>query len=454
MDPLRSPSAAIKTLGCKLNQFESQQIRAELCALGCRLVPFESPADLYIISSCTVTARTDRDCRRLIRHARKLNPDSFVAVTGCYAEVAPEALAAIPEADLVVGNRGKAELVALIRERLGEGFAWEAGGASALGLHYAGAALVEEFSDHTRAFVKVQEGCDAHCTYCIIPKARGASRSVPPEDVRQQVERLVAAGHPEIVLIGIHLGKYGEDLAGGPDLAGLVAGLCETPGLGRLRLSSIEPREGPERLVELVTQHPQVCRHLHIPLQSGSDGVLARMGRPYDVGFYANLVASIHAREPRTCLGADVMVGFPGETEEEFEETRRLLERLPLSYLHVFTYSPREGTPAAEMAGQVAHEVKLARNHVLHDLSEAKRAALAAAQVGEVLGVVLEREVAVIDRSYNGDGAGQLLMDGLSDNYLRVHVEAEEGLLGSIQRVRMVGAVEGVLRGELAGGGR
>ncbi len=436
-----SPTIAIKTLGCKLNQFESQQIRQQFAALGCCFVAFESVADVYVINSCTVTARTDRDCRRLVRHAKALNPHACVVVTGCYAEANPAALEAIAEADLVAGNALKPQLAALVRERLAEALPWPERPAGPTPTAYADAGdMIAGFADHTRAFVKVQEGCNAACTYCIVPRARGASRSIPAGDVAEQVRRLVAAGHAEIVLIGTHLGRYGEGLADGSDLVALIERLVAIPGLGRLRLSSIEPGEVPPPLVELVAHHPAVCRHLHIPLQSGCDSVLARMSRPCNAAAYADLVARIHQADPGICLGADVMVGFPGETEQEFEATRQLIEAGALSYLHVFTYSPRPGTVAADMTDQVPHEVKIARNHILRDLSEARRARFANSQVGAVLACVLERPLA-------GDPD---VLEGLTDNYLRVAVGGPPTLLGTLQPVRVMAATAGLLRGHLA----
>ena len=436
----RRPSVALKTLGCKLNQFETQQIRQQLSAMGCRIVAFEGLADIYVINSCTVTSRTDRDTRRLIRHAKKLNPRAFVAVTGCYAEVNPADLEAIPEADLVADNSAKAGLALQIKQRLDGALDWPLPPVVVHGPPFGGTGeMLTSFADHTRAFVKVQEGCDANCAYCIIPRARGPSRSVPPADVVEQVRRLADAGHPEIVLIGTHLGKYGQDGPDMPDLAALVTALCDIPQLGRLRLSSIEPREVSEALVQLVAGHPKVCRHFHIPMQSGCDTVLARMGRPYDSRLYADLICHIHQLEPRICLGADVMVGFPGETEEEFATTRDLISDLPLSYLHVFTYSPRPSTRAAEMPCQIEYEVKRARNHELRELSEAKRAAFANSLVGETLGAVLERPLAT-------DPA---LLDGLTDNYLRIHATGEPSLLGSLQPMKIVSAEGAVLRARL-----
>jgi len=296
--------------------------------------------------------------------------------------------------------------------------------------------MVEEFAGHTRAFVKVQEGCNWQCAYCIIPRARGRSRSTPEEIVLEQVRRLADSGHPEIVLIGTHLGQYGADLAAAPDLAELVERVCAVPGVQRVRLSSIEPGEVTERLVDLVAHHPQVCRHLHIPLQHGSDSVLERMNRPYRAELFRDLMQRIVTADGGVCIGSDVIVGFPAETEAEFAACREFIREAPFAYLHVFTYSMRPGTPAATMAGQVAPEVKLARNHELRDLSETKRTVFARSMVGGALMAVLERV------------AGEVL-DGLTDNYLRIRVLGPRRLLGSIVRVRVTDARDGELEGVL-----
>jgi len=255
-----------------------------------------------------------------------------------------------------------------------------------------------------------------------------------------QTLRLVEAGHPEIVLIGTHLGQYGRDLPDGPDLVQVIEKLCRIPDLGRIRLSSIEPCEVPESLIDLVAGHPKVCRHLHIPLQSGCDSVLKRMARPYDAAFYAELVRRTHLVDPGICLGADVIVGFPGETQEEFATTLKMLQALPLSYLHVFTYSVRPGTPAAEMPDQVDYETKRARNHVLRDLSEAKRASFARSMIGADLETVLERP------AKHEPG----VLDGLTDNYLRVYTEGSADLLHTLRTVVATAATDGYLRGSLA----
>lgn len=431
------PTAAIKTLGCKLNQYESEQMREQLLRLGYCMVDFESSADLYLINSCTVTSNSDRDTRRLARHARKLNPSSFVVVTGCYAEVAAAELRAIPEIDLVCGMADKLRLAELVPHP-----------ETPAHTPAHNPNLIAEFAGHTRCFVKVQEGCNARCSYCIIPEARGPSRSVPVAEVLEQGRRLGQAAHPELVLIGTHLGQYGNDLTEEIDLAELIVRLAALPEIQRLRLSSIEPCEVTGKLIELVTgggrtrtgapePAAKLCRYLHIPLQSGSDSVLRRMNRPYDSALYHNLLSRIHAAQPLTGLGADVIVGFPGETAEEFEQTRALMEALPLSYLHVFTYSPRKGTPAAEMPDQVLHEVKMRRNHLLRGVSETKREAFAASMVGQILETVLQTE------EDNG------WLRGVTDNYLQLRVQADRTMLGRLVACQVTGQEGAVLVGQL-----
>jgi len=429
---------ALKTLGCKLNQYESEQMREQLQRLGYAIVDFDAPADVFIINSCTVTHHADRDTRRLARRAKKLNPHACVVVTGCYAEVSARELEAIPEVDLVCGMADKGRIAELVRglSRVVPGTDPDSARSSGSvpgttrdrSLTDRPLRLIHEFADHTRCFVKVQEGCNARCSYCIIPEARGPSRSVPMDEVIEQTRCLASAGHPEVVLIGTHLGQFGHDLARPTDLVTLIRRLLEIPELQRLRLSSIEPREVTPELVDLLEEPGKLCRYLHIPLQSGCDSVLRRMNRPYDTAFYAELIGRIHAAQPATGLGADVIVGFPGETEDEFEQTRQFVEGLPLSYLHVFTYSPRRGTPAATMPDQVPHDVALARNHILRDLSERKRAAFAASMVGQTLGVVLQTEA--------GDG----LLRGVTDNYLTLTVPAPAELLHRLVGCRVTRA--------------
>ncbi len=444
---MATPTAAIKTLGCKLNQFESEQMREQLEALGYRIVPFEAAADLYVINSCTVTTRTASDCRRLCRRTKRLNPKSLLLVTGCYAQISPQQLEQIAATDIVIGNAARDRLAQFVP------CADETPATDRLPPYAETGPMIRAISGHTRAFVKVQEGCDAHCAYCIIPLARGPSRSVPAGDVVEQVNLLVEAGYPEIVLIGTHLGQYGADLDQDIDLIRLVRKLCELPNLPRLRLSSIEPREITDELIELVaagghclkadSSRPgrgKLCRHWHIPLQSGCDQILQRMNRPYDTPFYRSLIEKIESAERDTAIGADVIVGFPGETDEQFEQTRAFIESLPLTYLHVFTYSARPGTAAAQMPDQVPGEIRKERNHILRAISERKRAAFARQMVGKQLEVVIEQ--------FAETSSDELSV--ITDNYLRAEAVGPEAMIGNVAKMQVTDVADAVLRGKLA----
>ncbi len=431
---------AIKTLGCKLNQYEGEQIREDFEALGFEVVDFGEPAEVHVINSCTVTHRTDRDTRRMSRSIKRAQPDALVIVTGCYAEVTPEAVEVLDAVDMVVGNAGKSDIARLAADMLAQRCGLVPEPAHPLDPDR----LLHSFRGHTRAFLKVQNGCDAHCAYCIIPTARGSSRSVPLDEALTRARALVAGGHPELALVGIHLGRWGADLpAPQPALADLVSELCAIPELQRLRLSSIEPREISDGLLALVwaggralSGEGKLCRHLHIPLQSGCDATLERMRRPYRSDFYAELVERIAARGPRVAIGADVLTGFPGETDAEFEQTREFVEALPLAYLHVFTFSAREGTDAATMPDQIDHQVRKDRTNILRDISDAKAARFAEAMVGETLELVVEER------------RGELL-SGMSDNYLHVNFEGPDDLRGQVVAVRVEALEDGRLLGKL-----
>jgi len=440
-------TAAIKTLGCKLNQFESEQMREQLEALGYCIVPFEAAADLYVINSCTVTTRTTSDCRRLCRRTKRLNPDSLLLVTGCYAQISPQQLEQIAATDIVIGNAARGRLAEFVPH------AGTAPVTDLLPTYSETGPMIRAMSGHTRAFIKIQEGCDAHCAYCIIPLARGPSRSVPADAVVEQVDLLVTAGYPEIVLIGTHLGQYGADRAEDTDLSELVCNLCELPDLPRLRLSSIEPREITDELIELVaagghcleadSSRPgqgKLCRHWHIPMQSGCDEILHRMNRPYNTPFYRSLLEKIKSAQPDTAIGADVIVGFPGETDAQFEQTRAFVESLPLTYLHVFTYSSRPGTAAARMPDQVPGQIRKERNRILRAVSERKRAAFAEKMVGKQLEVVIEQSAET-----SGDK-----LNAITDNYLRVEVAGSPELVGGVAKIQVTEAAEGAtLHGKL-----
>jgi threonylcarbamoyladenosine tRNA methylthiotransferase MtaB len=425
-------TAAIATLGCKTNQFESAAMSERLTTAGWSIVPFEAGADLVIVNTCTVTAATDSQSRNLIRRARRLHPACRVVVTGCYAQVDPQTLAAIPGVSLVLGNEEKRDLLQQLEE---EGEAVRVSdirqGASAE------VATLGSFAERSRAFVQIQNGCDAFCAYCIIPYARGRSRSVPAEQVLQQVADFLDAGYPEIVLTGIHIGGYGGDLSPASTLTSLLHRLLNESGVQRLRLGSVEPTEIPDQLLELLAGSDALCPHLHIPLQAGDDAVLARMQRHYDSAFFRALLERIHFRLPEAAVGLDVIVGFPGESEEEFARTEAFLEELPFSHLHVFPFSRRPGTPAATMAGQIAAAVAKERAARLRALGEAKLAAYARRFMGRIMEVVVE------------GGSKQGLSRGLTRNYLTVLFPSSEQA-EKVAQVRIKDWRDGLLYGDLS----
>lgn len=428
--------ACVLTLGCKTNQFESAALEEQLAGAGYRMVPFEEGADLVIVNTCTVTAKTDAQSRNLIRRARRINPQARVVVTGCYAQVEPDALSRLEGVALVLGNEEKKQLL----NELAAAATEETGGRATIRVgdiarvRQAEPLPLYHFADRSRAFVQIQNGCDAFCSYCIIPYARGRSRSVSPEDVVHQVANLVAGGYPEVVLTGIHIGGYGRDLTPATGLTKLVRRLLAETAVGRLRLGSIEPMELEPELIEAMAATPTICPHLHIPLQSGSDTVLQRMGRPYDTAAFRQLIATLDQRIPGIALGLDVIAGFPGETDAEHAATVALLERLPLAFLHVFPYSRRPGTPAARMTDQVPTGVIKARAAELRELGERKTTAFARRFVGR------ELEVVVL-------GSGR---KGLSAHYLEVMFDPVPGVApGAIARVRVTEARGGDLCGHL-----
>ena len=402
---------AVATLGCKVNQFETADMIEQLQTDGWQLVPFSSEADLYLINSCTVTARSDAESRRLIRRARRANPNAKVVATGCYAQVAPKDLQALPELNLVLGNEEKHSLALHLEQGRHQV-------TDLTSLKASGPLRLTSFSEHTRAFLQIQNGCETGCSYCIVPIARGPSRSVPPQEVLEAVSRLVAAGYQEVVFTGIHMGAYGLDLSPRSSLTELVQLLEDQNTISRLRLGSIEPNELTDDLLALFKRSSRLCHHLHIPLQSGSDSVLQRMGRGYDTSFYYNRITTAAQLLPDAFIAADLIAGFPGETEQEFSETCAFVASLPLADLHVFPYSIRPGTKAADMPGHLKPGIIKERAEQLRTLAAEKRAAFQQRFIGRSLPVLGQRHNTV---------TGQVT--GLSRNYLEVCYPAAASLL-------------------------
>jgi threonylcarbamoyladenosine tRNA methylthiotransferase MtaB len=423
-------TVAFATLGCKLNQYDTTEIQALLEARGFRTVSFESPAQVYLINTCTVTARADYSDRQAIRRAVARNPGAVVVVTGCYAQTNPEAVATIPGVDLILGTQDKYALPALLEQARRQARPLVQVSDVSRARTLPTIPLRRFTPGYTRAFVKVQDGCQHRCSFCIVPFARGGSRSQAVEVVVGQVEELVAAGYAEVVLTGVDLGHYGWDLSPRTTLGALVRRLLDVRGLGRLRLSSVLPAYFTEELVELVVADRRVCRHLHVPLQSGSDRILRAMRRPYTARMYRALIERLAGAVPDLGLGADVITGFPGETDADFEATEALVEALPFTYLHVFSYSDRRGTEAARQpAPRVPPEAIRLRTARLRRLGGAKQSGFRRAQLGRELSVL------VLERTEGGTGR----LVGLTDNYLEVAFAGPRALVRGFARVRVTG---------------
>jgi threonylcarbamoyladenosine tRNA methylthiotransferase MtaB len=399
---------ALATLGCKVNQYESAGLIEALKKKGFVHVPFNTSADIYIVNTCTVTGKTDYQSRQLIRRAHRKNPSASIIVTGCYAQIASGDLAVLPGVKAIVGTEHKEHIPDMIHDVIKAG---QQIVVSDIGSKKECTGLtVSEFPGHTRAFLKIQDGCDAFCSYCIIPYARGRSRSLPEAEVINQIRTLSGSGYREIVLTGIHLGNYGHDLSPQTGLLNLLKKIEQSRIVERLRLSSIEPMEVTDELIDYIKASRTICRHLHIPLQSGDDTVLRLMNRNYTADRFRERIETIMEAIPGMAIGIDVMVGFPGEGEQEFINTRTFIERLPVAYLHVFPYSQRPGTAALTFPGQVEESLKKERGKILRDIGKKKRIDYNTMFIGNELSVLVE------DTKDRETG----LMKGFSDNYIPV----------------------------------
>jgi threonylcarbamoyladenosine tRNA methylthiotransferase MtaB len=420
------PSATVITLGCKVNQYESRGLTRMLLEAGYALVPFGRPADVTVINSCTVTAKADREVRALVRRAGRVSPGGRCVVTGCLAETCPEALVALPGVALVLGQARKTDFLSLLEET-------ERGGPRVVVTPLSAARPVPDWGfpafERTRAFFRIQDGCSAGCTYCIVPRARGPSRSLPTDRVLEGVRAYARAGKAEVVLSGIHLGAWGLDLTPPGRLPDLLQRLVEESIGLRFRLSSIEPLEVSETLVQVMRASPGFCPHLHLPLQSGDDATLERMRRPYRADFFEKRVLGLARDWPDLCLGADVMVGFPGEDEAAFARSRDLIQRLPLAYLHVFPYSKRPRTLAAGLHDQVPGPEVQKRAAILREIGLGKRRAFLESHLGQVRPTLVE----------NTRDPESGLARGLTDNYIRVLIADPDPPMGRIVPVRLTG---------------
>lgn len=412
---------AFHTLGCKVNQVETEGLKEVFLRKGYQIVDFLQAADVYVINTCTVTHVSDRKSRALIRRARKINPNAVVVAAGCLAQVNPDQLAELEGINLIVGNGNKERVADLVENYLEQGKRSLETYVDVIPKERKpGQIIYSQLHERTRAFVKIQDGCQSYCSYCIVPYARGPVRSKSPEDVLEEIGQLLDLGYKEIVLTGIHSGFYGIDIEGW-DLHRLLDLIFDRfPGDYRIRLSSIEPVELTRPLVNLAAAEERMCRHFHIPLQSGSDRILKDMRRRYQREDYRRLVEETAALIPGAAFTTDVMVGFPGESELDFQDSYDLINELPFYRLHVFKYSRRQGTPAAEMENQVDEDVKNRRSEILLDLGRKKRISFEKRFIGTKLRLLVEQ--------YLGD----YKYIGISDNYIEVLFESRQDFQGQM----------------------
>jgi threonylcarbamoyladenosine tRNA methylthiotransferase MtaB len=398
---------AIATLGCKVNKYDSAVIHKLLERTEFSFVPFDQQADVYIVNTCTVTKRADYQSRQLIRRSHRLNPDALIIVAGCYAQRAPQEIKDIQGVDYTVGIGEKERILDLINGSPGKEVPLEITND------------IPAFPEHTRAFLKVQDGCDSYCSYCIVPYARGRSKSLRKEEVIRNMSNLVGLGYRETVLAGIHLGSYGLDMEPPSSLASLLRSI-EDEGIScRIRLSSIEPTEFDDDLIDLISSSPTICNHLHIPLQSGDDELLKRMNRHYTSNFFKDLVKKLVSAIPDLNIGVDVIVGFPGESHENFTNTVSVIEELPIGYLHVFPYSRRPGTPAADFPDQVDSKTIKKRGKILRCLGSRKREEFYRRFLGKRLSILVESKKDV----------GTKYLKGFSRNYIPVLIDVGDDVV-------------------------
>ncbi|MGM0844188.1 MAG: tRNA (N(6)-L-threonylcarbamoyladenosine(37)-C(2))-methylthiotransferase MtaB [Bacillota bacterium] len=425
------PTVAFHTLGCKVNHYETEAIWQLFKEQGYERLEYENTSDVYVINTCTVTNTGDKKSRQVIRRAIRKNPDAVICVTGCYAQTSPAEIMAIPGVDIVVGTQDRRNMLKYIEQFKEERQPINGVGNIMKNRVYE-ELQVPAFTDRTRASLKIQEGCNNFCTFCIIPWARGLMRSRDPEEVIRQAQQLVDAGYKEIVLTGIHTGGYGEDMKD-YNLAMLLRDLeTKVEGLKRIRISSIEASQLTDEVIEVIDNSNMVVRHLHVPLQSGSNTVLKRMRRKYTMEFFAERIEKLKKALPGLAVTSDVIVGFPGETEEEFMETYNFIKEHKFSELHVFPYSKRTGTPAARMTDQIDEEIKNERVHRLIQLSNQLAKEYASRFEEEVLEVIPEETF----KEKPGSG----LYVGYTDNYLKVVFPASEEMVGKLVKVKITKA--------------
>lgn len=415
---------ALHTLGCKLNFSETSTIGKQFKNNGFEIVDFKDSADVYVINTCTVTENADRECRQIVRRALRNNPKAFVAVIGCYAQLKPGEIAKIDGVDIILGSNEKFNIFdysdSFEKKELACIHVTDTDKLNDFGI-----ASSSDGDSRTRAYYKIQDGCDYTCTYCTIPLARGASRSLDSDSAVKGFQKLVYEDYKEIILTGVNVGDYGKNLDS--DLYALLERFVKIAGDYRIRISSIEPNLLDDNILALTKGNEKMCRHFHIPLQSGSPKVLKLMQRRYNRDMYANLINKLHNEIPGVGIGVDVIVGFPGETDEDFIDTYNFLRNLPVTYLHVFTYSERPDTKAITMEGSVDVIERKKRNNMLRILSEKKKTEFHQSMIGHIDKVLFEHE------NHNSH------MKGFTSNYIRVTAPFDESLVNKLSSVKITG---------------
>ena len=458
---------AFMTLGCKVNQADTASMQELFRQAGYEVCEFTEPADIYVVNTCVVTNTGQQKSRQMIRRAIRKENDALIVVTGCYPQTAAEEVKAIDGVDLIIGTQDRAKIVALAEAALEKKRAGKRENnlsdseatpeINTLRLRTSAVddevrpwgkdTTFEEMSggneaDKTRAYLKIQEGCNQYCSYCIIPYARGPLRSRSLQNIKEEVQRLTEVGYKEIVLIGIHLGCYGKEMKDGTTLYDAVKTALYVPALQRLRLGSLESVEVEERLLDLMTEDKRLCPHLHLPLQSGCDKILQDMHRPYDTAKFAMLLEQIRKKTPGVAVTTDVIVGFPGETEDDFAATCRFVKQCAFAKMHIFPYSMRKGTPAAARKDQVTEVVKKQRAERLAELDREMQRAYFEQNVGTIHTILVEQVVGKAEKEpADLENANTVLLDGLTENYIRVELEGEPELCGKVVDVKITEAL-------------
>lgn len=430
-------TVAFYTLGCKVNQYETEAMEELFETNGYKIVSTDEVADVYVINTCTVTNLGDRKSRQVIRRAKRLNEDSTIAVVGCYSQVAPEEVFSIEGVDVVIGTTDRNRIVELCEEAK-ENKSRINAVKDLKEIKDFEELNIDEIKSRTRAYIKIQEGCNQFCTYCIIPYARGPIRSRNLESIIEESNRLAKAGFKEIILTGIHVASYGKE-KGETNLLDVIKEVSKVEGLQRIRLSSIEPTLITEEFMKSIVQLPKVCDHFHLSLQSGSDTILKKMNRKYTTSQYREIVDIIRKYMPHAGITTDIIVGFPGETEEEFNETYNFVKEIGFSRIHVFKYSPRKGTPASKFKNQILGNIKHERSEKLIELGNSLTREFNRKFIGETLEVLFEEE-------HEGDSS---FIEGYTTNYIRVLSKHDVSIKGEIVPIKMIELYNENLIGEI-----